>query len=309
MILIAWRRDSPEILKKEIERRREFGTVAIDDEIIPPQLEVVPHLGMVTLATSRRYATVHATRARTASGFGKWIFEVCVEKMPYPGTTISIGFDVPRRELQWKEGLARTPRGSGATAGQIGKRGVALPGITPGGRDRKYGLAWQCDARARSSASSSERRQSEGVLHAFGNTKAGMPVFQEGDVITVLLNQDSAVPYVQFYRNGELAIPRPKGAEGVEISSFTGHGKKKEAKPLGVFGIPIRDRSAYELVPAACFYATDLEAKHKPALSFNFSGPFEHPVTCGSKNAEAFGSLWPEEDEDGGRAHFRRSKK
>ena len=99
-------------------------------------------------------------------------------------------------------------------------------------------------------------------MHAFGSTKAGMPVFKEGDIskcrvsslrtqikldnsktqviarahtsvlVTVLLNQDSAVPYVQFYRNGELAIPRPKGSEGVKISSFTGHGKRKEVQGI-----------------------------------------------------------------------------
>ena len=179
---------------------------------------------------------------------------------------------------------------------------MALPGITPGGEDRRFGLAWQCDA---SSAAKEKREgQGEGVLHAFGNTKAGMPTFQEGDIITILINQDSAVPYVQFYRNGKLAIPRPKGPEGFEISSYTGHGRKKGAHPLGAFGIPIRDRTAYELVPAACFYATDLDPKERPALSFNFSGPFEHPVACGSTYAEAFGSVWPE-DNDGGRAHWR----
>ena len=75
-----------------------------------------------TLQRHQRYATAHATQSRYYEGWGKWYWEAkVIEFHAGFGSTISIGWDVPRQSLDG-----------------------AIPGLSPGERDQ-FGFAWQSD--------------------------------------------------------------------------------------------------------------------------------------------------------------------
>ena len=117
-------------------------------------------------------------------------------------------------------GIPSSPRGRIEVIGQIGGRGVALPGHSKDAAGH-CGYAWEGDGRGRpepGSPSKAHARSSSGggsgggssgagfgAFHMAGRTFTAPDTFCEGDVIGVCLDQDHDVPRIMFYRNGRKA--------------------------------------------------------------------------------------------------------
>ena len=273
----------------------------------------------VTLERTNRYASAQATVARTSAEFGKWMFEVEIVRLPPLGCSVSIGFDVPLFKTSWtpEDNLGAgggkkltgtttpsSPRGKINVTGQIGGRGVALPGHSVDDAGRS-GYAWEGDGRGRpepgspskaharngsgsmvSSSSSSRGGESGfGAFHMAGRTFTAPETFCQGDTIGVCLDQDHDVPRIMFYRNGR------KARLGNECEKFLrelarANAWKERRKHVDVSArlassdIPIVNAD-YKLVPAVCLYSskkiTD-SRETKPCVRANFIGPFRFPV-------------------------------
>lgn len=201
------------------------------------------------------------------------IFEVKIWHFPSYETSISVGFDVPRDAVAWRPAtVAATPRGSIETVGQIGKRGVSIPGITKDGKGRA-GIAWKSDGKKEHSISN---------INVAGTTFTELESFVNGDILTVTLDQDSVVPKVQMYRNGKKLIPSDKCQKKLRDIIRDRYWKtKREHIKLedGIMvdgDIPVVDYENYELLPAVSMYSS---LRHgEPRVECNFGGPFEYPI-------------------------------
>jgi hypothetical protein len=208
-----------DLVEEEIQRRRKMSNVCFNPETLPDTLSLSYDRMKVTLETSHRYASAQATVARTSNEFGTWMFEVEILQLPTLGCTVSIGFDVPLKSMSWKPKthVPSSPRGKIEVTGQIGGRGVAVPGHS---RDEagRSGYAWEGDGRGRPEPGSPSKAHSRsglgssvnndsgfGTFHVAGRTFTAPETFCEGDTIGVCLDQDHEVPRIVFYRNGRKA--------------------------------------------------------------------------------------------------------
>lgn len=263
-----------DVIEDEIAARRQYGSAAISRELLVPQLSLDETGMLVTLKDVFRYATAHASRARSAGEFGKWMFEIEIVRMSHFGSTISVGWDVPRASLAWSEASQDTEKASSDLLGQYQGRGVALPGITPGKGDLGYGFAWQSDGRTApenpADPGAAGAVRGVGMLLAFGRHSSGFDTYGEGDAVQCTLDQNSMPPAIRFFKNGNLSVPRP------------GSGKRS--------GLRVKSPGTYSLVPAVCMYASD--GGHMPVVRFNFAGPFKHPIV----GYDPYGAQWPSSD-------------
>jgi hypothetical protein len=148
------------------------------------------------------------------------MFEVEILKLPTLGCTISIGFDVPLKATSWApepnlNNIPLSPRGKIEVVGQIGNRGVALPGHSRDAAGRS-GYAWEGDGKGRPEPGSPSKAHSRhssgghntngfGAYHTAGRTFTAPDTFCESDIIGVCLDQDHNVPRIMFYKNGRKA--------------------------------------------------------------------------------------------------------
>ena len=259
-------------LLHEMQRRRSYSSVRINKDNLPSTMKLEYNGTVLSLTKPFQYATAHATLPRRAHSYGKWIFEIKILVCPSFESSVAVGFDVPREHVSWKpSSVAATPRGAIETIGQIGQRGVAVPGITVGGHGRA-GIAWKSDGKRESSIS---------LLNVNGKSFSWFESFAKKDVITITLNQDCPIPFVQFYKNGEKMIASDKCQKYLRGRIKDRYWKEKR-EHLNLEGLlmdgdlPLLDYENYELLPAVCLYSSLRNGS--PRVSCNFGGPFEYPV-------------------------------
>jgi|TARA_B110000090_G_C13196061_1_gene375067 hypothetical protein len=230
------------------------------------------------------------------------MFEIEIVVLPNVGCSVSIGFDVPLNATSWvphtnTNNIPLSPRGKIEVVGQIGGRGVALPGHSRDDAGR-CGYAWEGDGKGRpepgspskahsrssSSSSSSSSDSAFGAYHMAGRTFTAPDTFCQGDVIGVCLDQDHSVPRIMFYKNGR------KVRLGNECESFLrdlarGNAWKERRKHIDIGArltsgdIPIVNAD-YKLVPAVCLFSSNKLTSRavKPCVRANFKGPFRFPL-------------------------------
>ena len=146
-----------------------------------------------------------------------------------------------------------------------------MPGITVDGQGRA-GIAWKSDGKRDSSIS---------LLNVNGKSFSLLQSFAKNDVITITLNQDCPVPFVQFYKNGEKICPSDKSQDYLRAKIKDQHWKEKR-EHLALEGLlmdgdlPLVNYENYELLPAICLYSSLRNGS--PQVSCNFCGPFQYPV-------------------------------
>ena len=303
-----------DLVEEELQRRRKISNVCFNPETLPNTLSLSYDRMKVTLETANRYATAQATVARSSGEFGKWMFEIEILKLPTLGCTVSIGFDVPLKSMSWKPkvlnntGQPASPRGKIECQGQIGGRGVSLPGHS---RDEagRCGYAWEGDGRGRPKPGSPSKAHARngggggssssntgfGAFHVAGRTFTAPETFCEGDTIGVTLDQDHDVPRIVFYRNGR------KSRLGTECEKYLrelarANAWKEKRKHVDIGSrlssddIPIVNFD-YKLVPAICLYsANQLYSRDvKPCVRANYKGPFKYPVHSSGIEFAPFG--------------------
>eukprot|EP00741_Cyanophora_paradoxa_P000510 tig00000405_g497.t1 len=175
-----------ETIKSELARRvastRPHIRLLLPPPTAPPGVAIDRESRLIAAAqVPLRYVTAWASHTFELGTMGKWYFEVEILHLDsFSGSTLSVGFDVPRAP---GERHSRTLR----------------PGITPGSGG-EYGCAIQND----------------GNVHWQGRSHfAGTP-FAKEDIVGVLLNQDDRT--VSFFRRGNKAAcvgaPDPVLARG-----------------------------------------------------------------------------------------------
>lgn len=266
-------------MEDEVNRRRDFGRVSISRPLLPNCVDYDEKRCRLTLRAAFRYATAHATKARGGGEFGRWQFEVEILSMPASGATLSVGWDTPRTEVEWKR-PGETPRGRVDTLGQLGGRGVAIPGITPPENpDTGFGVAWQTDGKTdhgKDGAAVLDAR-GLGLLLSGGRAKSGYDTYGESDVVGVLLDQNTTPATVRFVKNGAAAVPRPN------------EGRSRAGGGPSAGGIRLA-KPGYRLVPAICMYSSD--TRSDVTVRVNFVGPFRYPAP----GFEPYGAHWPRSD-------------
>jgi hypothetical protein len=274
---LSWREPPFEkILNLEMERRRKYATVKMNKLNLPKSLVLDPSETVVTLIKPHQYGTGHATLPRKAKSFGKWMMEFKIVHFPIKESSISVGFDVPRDLVEWKsfDKTAPTPRGSIETIGQVGQRGISMPGITTDTMYGRAGIAWKSDGKKSGGLS---------VINVAGKTFSELESFIEGDVLTFAFDQDNAIPRIQIYKNGEKLIPSGRCQEYLRNYIKDSYWKEKR-EHINLEGIlmegdlPIINYNNYELLPSVCMYSTLRHGIGKPSVRCNFAGPFQHPL-------------------------------
>ena len=266
----------PKILNYEMERRRKYATVKINKRNLPNALMLDPSETVVTLIKPHQYGTGHATLSRKAKSFGKWMMEFKIVHFPIKESSISIGFDVPRDLVEWKpkDKIAPTPRGTIDTLGQIGKRGVSMPGITKDNTYGRAGIAWKSDGKKSGGLS---------VINVAGKTFSELESFVQGDVLTFAFDQDNIIPRIQIYKNGEKVIPSGNCQRYLRNCIKDSYWKEKR-EHINLDGIlmegdlPIINYENYELLPSVNMYSTLRHGIGNPSVRCNFTGPFQYPL-------------------------------
>lgn len=89
----------PDVLDEELSKRRDVvPTVHMDPDRCSKHITLDDNFLCARLDRKNRYALVHATKSRRYDEWGKWYFEVRIEKMDeLYGSSISIGWDMPRK--------------------------------------------------------------------------------------------------------------------------------------------------------------------------------------------------------------------
>jgi len=254
--------DFPEILSQEFTRRREFSSVKMDSTDIEQYVSFAVEDCVLQLETSHRYCTVHATKERRQGESGKWVFEVSIDVFGGDGESLLVGWEVPRDTSSTGATSSSTDPSRGNTACGASDCSSVVPGISPSGDGRSFGVTWQADGGL-----------DMGMLHANGVSKSGVPTFRAGDVIGCTIDQDVAVPQLRFYLNGDLTLPLRRTATN-PIAPLTADGPVISEIPSS-FGIPVMN-PAYRLVPVVSMYSSS--KKPQMRVSFNFRGDFKYPI-------------------------------
>ena len=264
------------ILDYEMERRRKYATVKINRRNLPNMLMLDSSDTVVTLVRPHQYGTGHATLSRKAKAFGKWLMEFTIVHFPVKESSISVGLDVPRAVVKWKPDnkIAPTPRGTIETVGQVGNRGISMPGITRDDVFGRAGIAWKSDGKKEGGVS---------VINVAGKTFSEPESFTQGDVLTFAFDQDNVVPRIQIYKNGEKLIPTGKCQEYLRNHIVDSHWKEKREHihledVLMEGDLPIVDYNNYELLPSVSMYSSLRHGLGNPAVRCNFTGPFRYPI-------------------------------
>ncbi|ETW07649.1 hypothetical protein H310_02115 [Aphanomyces invadans] len=284
----------PQVLSKEVDRRREFSRVKLDASLMTNHVTLTGDDLVVELESANRYCTALATKSRRAGEFGRWMFEVTLDRVDAAGGSVAIGWEVPRQSpMQWgpldesrqtsKESqdagptapLPPSPRGPMARFGMKNGYGMLIPGLTPGEDGKDFGIMWVSDSNVSGppvAAASDAAPTSGGIgmLYINGKQHSGMPCCRQGDVIGCAIDQDATEPFVTFYLNGTLvSVPGPPSSN----LNASGH-NNKEGATHGLKKLLLHSAN-YALYPAVTLFAS-----HDPTarVRFNFRGHFDFPI-------------------------------
>lgn len=183
-----------------------------------------------------------------------------IRAMDIYGGSISIGWDVKREHVSWKEKyedeLPKEPNGYISEPGKLGDRGISILGMTSGKKGNDYGIAWLSEGKGTGSIVNDF-----GLLYINGQAKSGFKSFKSGDVIGCLIDQNHYPNSLYFTLNGKQTIPKIDKND-IEDNIITGD------------GIPLE--SDYELFPAICMYCAN--SSNPCSIRVNFAGPFKYPI-------------------------------
>ncbi|KAG9407940.1 hypothetical protein AC1031_021176 [Aphanomyces cochlioides] len=258
----------PFILTKELERRRQFSSVKLNASLVSCHMNLTDDELAAELVATNRYCTALGTKARRAGEFGKWMFEARIEELDAGGGSIAIGWEVPRKALQWNpsdrpgsDGRPASPRGLMPRFGEMNGYGVVLPGMTASEDGSSFGIMWQTEA--------SLHGDGMGILYINGKQHSGVPCFCRGDVVGCTINQDANEPHVEFYLNGQLAIPVQHPSD-TKNKHYDDHDRT----------MPVHSKLSIRHANYALFPAVTLFSSNDPnaRVRFNFRGHFEFPI-------------------------------
>ncbi|KAF0693582.1 Aste57867_15447 [Aphanomyces stellatus] len=269
----------PQVLTKELQRRREFSRVKLNASLLSNHVSITDDDLVLELESTHRYCTAVATKQRSAGELGRWMFEARVEELDPVGGSVAIGWEVPRSALQWGPSDVNpaanvaspvSPRGLMARFGERKGYGMVLPGLTPSDDGKNFGILWQSDASLSTDAGM-------GILYINGKQHSGVPCFHRGDVVGCAIDQDATEPFVEFYLNGQLVLPVEVPEPGAaELKHAALLGRQDHHHQVAVIHRKLLLESAnYALVPAVTLFSS-----HEPnaRVRFNFRGNFEFPI-------------------------------
>ncbi|KAF0774341.1 hypothetical protein AaE_001959 [Aphanomyces astaci] len=295
----------PQVLTKEVDRRREFSRVKLDASLLTNHLSLTGDDLVVELESARRYCAAMATKPRRAGEFGRWMFEVTLERMDTAGS-VAIGWDVPRHSaLQWGPldnptndstrtsetmALPPSPRGRMTRFGTKNGYGMIIPGLSPGEDGNDFGIMWVSDSSVSTGISSvapvdpsigtapNGGSGGMGILYINGKQHSGMPCFRQGDVIGCAIDQDATEPFVAFYLNGALvSVPSHphSSSNACSNASVNSAGSHHHTKPTSGLKKLLLHSANYALYPTVTLFSS-----HDPTARgrFNFRGNFDFAI-------------------------------
>ncbi|RHY29929.1 hypothetical protein DYB32_005995 [Aphanomyces invadans] len=185
----------PQVLSKEVDRRREFSRVKLDASLMTNHVTLTGDDLVVELESANRYCTALATKSRRAGEFGRWMFEVSIKFI--------LMASIEMTDCDGKDFGIMWVSDSNVSGPPVAAASDAAP--TSGGI---------------------------GMLYINGKQHSGMPCCRQGDVIGCAIDQDATEPFVTFYLNGTLvSVPGPPSsnlnASGHNNKEGATHGLKK----------------------------------------------------------------------------------